>query len=146
MSDGRGLGAKLECDRDERDDLRSPATFEISQTHSKDRTVVKRAMNASPALVRKLSMNADDFHVFAVRLNRRMAFASFHFHPDYPLNKREESMIANLDGLKLLNETAPSSGPCTEKSDRRDQFKDWFLRVAGVFKPDRPCVSGKAMD
>ena len=48
-------------------------------------------------------------------------------------------MIANLDGLKLLNETAPSSGPCTEKSDRRDQFKDWFLRVAGVF-----CRTGHA--
>ena len=49
VSDGRGLGAKLECDRDERDDA-SPATFEISQTHSEDKTFVKRAMNASPRL------------------------------------------------------------------------------------------------
>lgn len=82
--------------------LKPRGTLEFTQTYNRNRKVIKRGINASVIEVRKKSIPADSFQTYVSRISNETAFTAFHFHPEYPIDKREALMMANRDGLELL--------------------------------------------
>ena len=63
--------------------------------------VTKRGLDATPVVVKKFDLGADEVMAFTCHQRANKAMTAFHFHPDFPLEDRPEYMRRHAEGHDL---------------------------------------------
>lgn len=74
---------------------------EFRQDYADGIQVLKRGLEASPLVVRKYDIGADEVLAMSTHMSRRRAMTVFHFHPEFAANRRRAYMDAHLEGRDL---------------------------------------------
>lgn len=64
--------------------------------------VTKRGLDATPVVVKKFDLAADEVMAFTCHQRANKALTAFHFHPDFPLEDRPEYMRRHAEGHELV--------------------------------------------
>lgn len=78
--------------------------MEFGQEYEGGLHVLKRGLDASPLVVRKYCLEADQVMAFSDHRGRRKAISVFHFHPAFPAENRDAYMRGHDDGRQLIAE------------------------------------------
>ncbi len=63
--------------------------------------VTKRGLDATPVVVKKFDLGVDEVMAFTCHQRANKALTAFHFHPDFPLENRQEYMHRRAEGHEL---------------------------------------------
>lgn len=86
------------------DFLPGPWFREFSQDYGDGIRVKKRGLDASALVVRKYDIAADEVLALSTHDGRRRAMTVFHFHPDFPLDRRRRYMEAHREGYDVAHD------------------------------------------
>lgn len=109
-----------------------PHLVEFIQSYNDGNKVVKRGIEASPMVLRKYGIEPDEVMAFTTWQGRRKALTAFHFHPDFPDDRRHGYMEAHEEGHELVVEIRAKM-----QNERTRKWRDWndkstaFARSAG---------------
>lgn len=78
--------------------------FEFVQDYGDGIHVTKRGLDASPLVVRKYDIGADEVLAFSTYDGKRRAMTVFHFHPDFSESRRRHYMEAHREGYDVACE------------------------------------------
>ena len=78
--------------------------LEFQQDYGDGVLVTKRGLDASPLVVRKYEIGADEVLAFSTYDGKRRAMTVFHFHPDFDSERRRRYMEAHREGYDVAVE------------------------------------------
>ncbi len=109
-----------------------PLLVEFVQSYNDGNRVVKRGVEATPMVLKKYGIKSDEVMAFTTWQGRSKALTAFHFHPDFPTDRRRGYMEAHEEGHELVVEIG-----CQMQNERSRKWRYWndkstaFARSAG---------------
>lgn len=101
--------------------------LEFRQDYGDGVSVTKRGLDASPMVVLKYDLTADEVVAFSNADGRNRAFTAFHFHPDFPEDRRRHYMEAHREGYELADDMR--SHLVARRAERRAALRGRFGRM-----------------
>ena len=88
--------------------------------------VTKRGLDATPLVIKKFEIGADEVMAFSCHQRANKAMTVFHFHPEFPLEARQEYMHRHKEGYEI----AASVGSHLA-AQRAHMFRVFGERISG---------------
>ena len=101
-----------------------PWMIEFSQDYEDGLRVDKRGLDAAPMVLKKYNIGSNEVMSFSNYQSRNCAISVFHFHPDFPFEKRHDYMENHREGYEVVLETISEL-----KAERREQQARWAARL-----------------
>lgn len=98
--------------------------IEIVQAYPDGIKVRKRGVEATPGVIRQHQLAPDEVMAFSCCAGRGRAITAFHFHPDFPMERRRAYMRLHDEGRAL------ATAERTEAQATRRRRRDAILNVA----------------
>ncbi len=97
-----------------------PLLVEFTQSYDGGNKVVKRGVEATPMVLKKYGIEPDEVMAFTTWQGRNKALTAFHFHPDFPDDRRHDYMEAHGEGYELVVEIRSQM-----QNERSRKWRDW---------------------
>ena len=89
--------------------------------------VTKRGLDATPLVIKKFDIGADEVMAFSCHQRANKAMTAFHFHPEFPPGARQEYMQRHNEG----HEIAASVGSVLA-AQRAQMLRVFGERISGI--------------
>ena len=81
--------------------VEAPWLLEFDQSYDDGMLVEKKAVEATPMVIRKYGIKQNEVMAFSSHERRRRALTVFHFHPNFPEARRRDYMETHIEGHEL---------------------------------------------
>jgi hypothetical protein len=105
-----------------------PWMIEFKQDYTDGLSVRKRGIDATPMVIRKYDIAANEVMTFSSHEKRSRAISVFHFHPTFPFEARQQYMTQHAEGYEVAHNVQIDLE--TESRKRRSKRKN-KLKSAG---------------